>query len=354
MRRFLMMVMFMIMTLSMIACSSTNQAETPNVSTSPAATAIQTATAAPSPTPDAAKVSEMPTSTAAATAAVSSASAEPTPSAVATADTTKTTATPAPSAASVAATPKAETPKPAASPEASKSSNTPNPTAAPPAATQPAAEHQAEISPQGKKVLLVGRDSDPLPAEDVAIADRLKGMGFSVTHFNDRELTADATNGYDLIYISQTTNSKFLKTGFMKDVAIPTVYVKSHGMFYLGLSSQEEGSTVKKIKSVDIVDSQHQIAGGLKGTVDVYLEASDRFGVSYGVPGKEAKVIATVPGDKSKAAVYYYDKGTKADNGYEVKARVSFYYWSNGMQDNSTDAGWKLWDNLVLWTLQNG
>lgn len=65
-------------------------------------------------------------------------------------------------------------------------------------------------------------------------------------------------------------------------------------------------------------------------------------------------MIATVPGDKTKAALYYYDKGAKADNGYEVKARLSYYYWSNGMQDTSTDAGWKLWDNIVLWTLQNG
>ncbi|MGO4274939.1 hypothetical protein AB4Z22_34775, partial [Paenibacillus sp. TAF58] len=134
----------------------------------------------------------------------------------------------------------------------------------------------------------------------------------------------------------------------------PTVYVKSHGMFYLGLSSLEEGATVKKIKSIDIVDSKHKVAGGLSGTIDVYKEADTGYGVSYGIVGKEAKVIATIPGDKTKAALYYYDKGSKADNGYTVKARVSFYYWSNGMQDNSTDAGWKLWDNIVLWTLQNG
>lgn len=179
-------------------------------------------------------------------------------------------------------------------------------------------------------------------------------MGFQVTRLGDRDFTADETKGYDFLYFSQTTNSKYLKDGVMKNVAIPTLYVKSHGMFYLGLTSLEEGAVVKNMKAVDIADSKHKIAGGLSGTVDVFKEAGERFGIGYGLPGKEAKVIATVPGDSKKAALYYYDKGSKADNGYEVKARISFYYWSNGMQDNSTDAGWKLWDNIVLWTLQNG
>ncbi|MBD0378659.1 hypothetical protein [Paenibacillus sedimenti] len=337
MKRILIMLIVAFMTITMIACSSSNQASDPGASPSPAATVTPAATAAA--TADVSKASVTPAPTATAMAA-----STPAPSAAATADAPKPlSTTPAGSSKAPAATPSGST-KPASTPTSPAS----------PAASQPATAQQPEISPKGKKVLLVGRDSIPLPAEDVAIADRLKGMGFSVTNFSDRELTSDAAKGYDLIYISQTTNSKFLKTGVMKEVAIPTVYVKSHGMFYLGLSTQEEGSTVKKIKSVDIVDSKHKIAGGLTGTVDVFLEASDRFGISYGIPGKEAKVVATVPGDKTKAAVYYYDKGTKADDGYAVKARVSFYYWSNGMQDNSTEAGWKLWDNIVLWTLQNG
>lgn len=337
MKRFLMVLIAIFMTITMSACSSSEKAADPVVSTSPTSTVTATATATPSATstatPDVAKATETP-------------AASSTPVATATPATTVE--------ATKAASPTAEATKAPAATSSTKATEAPASPAVAPAASTPEAAQKPEVSPKGKKVLLVGRDSEPLPAEDVAIANRLKGMGFSVAHLSDRELTADATKGYDLIYISQTTNSKFLKTGAMKEVAIPTVYVKSHGMFYLGLSSQEEGTTVKKLKSIDIVDSKHQIAGGLSGTVDVYTETGDNFGVSYGVPGKEAKVIATVPGDKAKAAVYYYDKGAKADNGYEVKARLSYYYWSNGMQDTSTDAGWKLWDNIVLWTLQNG
>lgn len=338
MKRFLMVLFAVCMTIVMSACSSEKAAD-PVVSTSPTSAVTTT-------------VSPTPTSTSTATADVLKASETPAAS-----STPVVSATPAATVeATKAASPTADATKAPAATSVAKASDAPSaqPAAPAPTASQPEAAQKPEVSPKGKKVLLVGRDSEPLPAEDIAIADRLKGMGFSVAHLSDRELTADATKGYDLIYISQTTNSKFLKTGAMKEVAIPTVYVKSHGMFYLGLSAQEEGTTIKKLKSIDIVDSKHKIAGGLTGTIDVYTETGDNFGISYGVPGKEAKVIATVPGDKAKAAVYYYDKGAKADNGYEVKARLSYYYWSNGMQDTSTEAGWKLWDNIVLWTLQNG
>ncbi|MCR8631267.1 hypothetical protein [Paenibacillus radicis (ex Xue et al. 2023)] len=243
----------------------------------------------------------------------------------------------APKAAEVKAP--AETPK-AAEPAA--------PTPAPAPASAP---KQEEISAKGKKVLLVGREK---AGEDIVVSNRLKALGFAVTIMPDKNFTADKTNGYDLIYISQTLNSKMVKDGVMKDVAIPTVYVKNHGMYYLGLSSIEENANIFNVKSIDIVDSNHKVAGGLSGTVDIYKETGPKMGIGYGLPGKEAKIIATGPGDKSKATIYYYDKGTKADDGYAVKARISFFYLNNQMEENTTADGWKLLDNLVLWTLQNG
>lgn len=333
MKRFLILLVIALMTMTVIACSSSK--ENPDASVSP------TVTESAAPT-----ISSVPTVSVAPTES-SKASAQPTASSMA-------SVTPAPTESSKASVTPAATDSPKAS-ATTVPKDTPKATVtASPAATKTEPTPQPEISPKGKKVLFVGREQVPVPAEDVAMADRLKGMGFIVTKLGDKDFTADETKGYDLLYFSQTVNSKFLKGGVMKDVAIPTVYVKSHGMFYLGLSSLEEGATVKKIKSIDIVDSKHKVAGGLSGKVDVYKEADTGYGVSYGIVGKEAKVIATIPGDKTKAALYYYDKGSKADNGYTTKARLSFYYWSNGMQDNSTDAGWKLWDNIVLWTLQNG
>ncbi|WP_248927529.1 hypothetical protein [Paenibacillus hamazuiensis] len=370
MKRYLLLLFTVLMAFSIAACSSSPggqaageapKAAQPTASPKPTAPAI-----AASPSPDAGK-----SAGAAAQSPQPESKPSPSPSPepgdkAAAGQSGESKPSPAPEQAKPQSAPPADTkPSPAPEPE-KKAEPTPQPEAAKPspqpeakpapapqtdAKPAPASAPKEQISPKGKKLLLVGRENAP---DDVVVSARMKALGFAVTMMIDRELTADATKGYDLIYISQTTNSKMLKGGVMKDVAIPTVYVKNHGMFYLGLSSVEENTNVMNVKSIDIVDPGHEVAGGLSGSVDIYKETNSKIGISYGIPGKEAKVIATAPGDKEKAAIYYYDKGTKADNGYAVKARISFFFLNNGLQENTTDEGWKLLDNLVVWTLQNG
>ncbi|UQZ81799.1 hypothetical protein SK3146_00955 [Paenibacillus konkukensis] len=357
MKRIIALLIAIVMTISIAACGSpaANQADggtapkgaeassTPKPSPSPSPTPT------PSPTPSLAPATPAPTDTpkddakAPADGDKSAPEASPKPAeGKAPADETK----PAPEA------PKTDAQQPAQETKAPADTSGEAPKATPaPAAPAPAAEQKEEISAAGKKLVMIGRERAP---EDDFVADRLSKLGFKVTRVVDKEFTLDETKGMDLIYFSQTTNSKILKEGIMKEVAIPTVYVKNHGMFYLGLSSIEENANVLNVKSIDIVDNDHKVAGGLSGSVDIYKETNSKIGIGYGLPGKEAKIIATAPGDKEKAAIYYYDKGTKADDGYEVKARVSFFFLNNGLQENATDACWKLLDNLVLWTLQNG
>lgn len=210
-----------------------------------------------------------------------------------------------------------------------------------------------EISAQGKRVLYVGRDASSIPAEDVFVQDRLKALGFRVTNIVDRKFTVEKTEGYDLLYISNTLNSKYLKGGILKDVAIPTVYAKNHGMYYLGLSSQEENTNEFNLKSITIADTKLKAAAGFSGDVEVYTESNPKYAIGYGLPGKEAVKVATIPGKSNEAAIYYYNKGTHSDSGYEVKARLSFYFQTGNYEKMTNDA-WKLLDALVLWTLQNG
>ncbi|MDQ0875291.1 hypothetical protein QFZ77_003950 [Paenibacillus sp. V4I3] len=211
----------------------------------------------------------------------------------------------------------------------------------------------SEVSAQGKRVLYVGRDASSIPAEDVFVQDRLKALGFRVTNIIDRKFTVEKTEGYDLLYISNTLNSKYLKGGILKDVAIPTVYAKNHGMYYLGLSSQEENTNEYNLKSITIVDPKLKAAAGFSDDVQVYTESNPKFAIGYGLPGKEAVKIATIPGKSNEATMYYYNKGSHSDSGYEVKARLSFYF-QTGNYEKMTEDAWKLLDALVLWTLQNG
>jgi hypothetical protein len=342
MKKMFKLLILAMLTLSMIACSS-NSAEpapkdAPKAAETPVASNVPSGSTATAETP---KEPEASTATPAET--TPGQTETPTEPAAAQAETpaTPTDAKTAPTSQPAQSDNK---PAPAPKPEA-----TPAPAPAPVAQPEPPA--QPEISPKGKKLLLVGREK---AQEDIVVANRLKALGFSVTIMIDREFTPAETKGFDVIYISQTLNSKIIKDGVMKNVAVPTVYAKNHGMFYLGLSSIEEDADVLGVKTIDIADANHKVAGGLSGTVQIFKEANDKAGIGFGLPGKEAKVVATAPGDSSKAAIYYYDKGAKADNGYETKARISFFFMNNGLHENMTESTWKLLENTVVWTLQNG
>ncbi|MCY9656720.1 S-layer homology domain-containing protein [Paenibacillus chondroitinus] len=215
-----------------------------------------------------------------------------------------------------------------------------------------------EISAQGKKLLFITRQSSQMTQlkdnpDDEKIIGRLKDLGFRVTWVNCDKFTADKADGYDLVFVSNTLNSKYLRSGIMKDIAIPTVYLKNHGMYYLGLSSQEENTNEYNIKSTTIAEPKDKAAAGLSGEVDLLLTTDPKTAMAYGLPGKDATVIATVPGKPKEATIFYYNKGTHSDSGYEVQARLSFFSFA-GNYDNATEDSWKLLDALVLWTLQNG
>ncbi|MFC0210868.1 S-layer homology domain-containing protein [Paenibacillus chartarius] len=233
-------------------------------------------------------------------------------------------------------------------------------TATPPPATNPGdtpAGTDGKISPEGKKMLFITRQSNQMATlssnpEDEKIIARMKALGFRVTWINCDKVTLEKTAGYDIIYVSATVNSKYFRSAWMKDVAIPTVYAKNHGMYYLGLSSQEENTNEYNIKSISIADPKDEAAAGLSGAVDVLRTTDPKTALAYGIPGKEAKKVATIPGKDKLSPLYYYNKGSKADSGFEVKARTSYIFIS-GSNDNLTDDALKLLDNLVVFTLQN-
>ncbi|WP_159884911.1 S-layer homology domain-containing protein [Paenibacillus puerhi] len=232
-------------------------------------------------------------------------------------------------------------------------------TATPPAQTpaQPAApapepgkeKPAGEVSPKGKKLLIVGRER---AAEDVVIGDRMKALGFVVSYLVDRRLAPDRIKDFDLIFISETTNSKYVQSNLdeMKKLTIPVIYNKSISMGDLQLSETSENSRVNKVKTISIKNASHPLAAGVTGTPEVYTEDGIIY---YGVPAKEATVIATVAGDEKKATIYAYEKGAKNLKGEPVPARTVFFYMAAGMSTKTTDTAWKLIEATFLWALQN-
>ncbi|UQZ81802.1 hypothetical protein SK3146_00958 [Paenibacillus konkukensis] len=199
----------------------------------------------------------------------------------------------------------------------------------------------------GNKVLFVGRDS----GGDGITAKRLKQEhGLEVTVVADKELTAEKANGMALIYVSESVNSNKIKDIFV-NIPIPVVYAEPQSTSDTGMADVEAYGSLtggNAAKTIEIKDGSSPLAAGLQGKIDVY---KDNGKMGFAIPGKEAIVVATVPGEDQKATIFAYDKGVKNVKGNTVAAREVYFYMFEGEEINQTDDGWKLFDAAVQWAL---
>ncbi|WP_199614072.1 prolipoprotein diacylglyceryl transferase [Paenibacillus alkalitolerans] len=231
--------------------------------------------------------------------------------------------------------------------------------------TKPAETAAKQVSPKGKKMAIVGRTGGKAQ-EDAAIAKRMMVLGLKVTLVDEKQISVEKLKQYDIVYFSPTLNEKFVKDGQMKGLDVPQIYGKRQGMAGIRLAPppdpnadpDDEESTSEKIRSIAFKDSKHPVAAGFSGEVEVFRKVDEdkekikQLGVSGQKTGKNAKVIATVAGQPKDAYIYAYEKGSKADDGTEVPARIAYAFGSIGLQQQLTEDGWKVLSNIVIWALQ--
>ncbi|WP_159884905.1 hypothetical protein [Paenibacillus puerhi] len=195
------------------------------------------------------------------------------------------------------------------------------------------------------KTLLVGKES----GGDAIIAKRLREVhGMEVTVIADKEVTKESSAGYGLVYVSESVNSGKIRDNF-SSAPVPVIYAEVQATADIGLSPPESYGHLggaNAAKTIEIKDSKHPLAAGLEGKIDVYKENGK---MGYATPGKEAIVIATVPGEDQNATIFAYEKGSKNEKGETVPAREMLYYLFYGEEINQTDDGWKLFDAAVRW-----
>lgn len=208
-----------------------------------------------------------------------------------------------------------------------------------------AACSDSEPASLGNKVLFVGRDS----GGDAIVAKRLREVhGMEVTVVADKELTVEHANGCALIYVSETVNSGRIGDKFVS-TPIPVIYAEPQSTSDTGMTVTEGYGKLESgnaAKTIQIKDSQHPLAAGLTGKVDVY---KDNGKMGYAVPGEEAIVVATVPDDDQKATIFAYEKGAKNAKDMTIPARVLYFYLFEGEEINQSEDGWKLFDAAVKW-----
>ena len=222
-----------------------------------------------------------------------------------------------------------------------------------------------QVSPKGKKMAIVGRTGGKA-AEDLAIAKHMRGLGFKVTLVDEKKVTVKSLKAYDIVYFSPTMNEKYVKDGQMKGLDVPQIYGKRQGLAGIKLvpppdpkddPDAEANDKKEKIRSISFTDAKHPIAKGFTGNVEVFrkVEAKEKLtqlGVTAQKIGKNAKVIASVAGKPKEAYIFVYEKGSKADDGTVVPARIAYAFGNIGFHEQLTDNGWKILTNIVLWALQ--
>ncbi|NOU96817.1 S-layer homology domain-containing protein [Paenibacillus sp. LMG 31456] len=234
---------------------------------------------------------------------------------------------------------------------------TPAPTTPTPGTTDPKPADTTKagtVSANGKKVLITSDIRDTkngkLADEEKPVISRLESLGFEVTRMASTKLDGGSAEGYDLVIIGTSTNAKYVKKK-LKTSTVPVMYIKSISFGDADFSTVAEKTNIVKQTVMTIQKSDHPLAAGLKGDVEVYFEPTP---LSYGLPSSDGIIIASSKEDPSKGIIIGYEKGSKNVLNETINARTVLFGVSNigDMKNSATDQFWKLFDASALWIIQ--
>jgi hypothetical protein len=229
-------------------------------------------------------------------------------------------------------------------------------TAARPADTSVLIDPPATLSPDaaaeapGRPIaLLVVGSTMPLGNDDDKLRQRLENNGLTVRLALDTGAPA-AADGASLVVISGSSLGSNVGNKYT-GLAIPVLCLEPAilaAMRLTGAGDAAQGNATGT--QITITASEHPVAGGLTGTVDV-TQGPVNFG--WGLPGESATRIATLAGMANRYAVFAYEKGAMLVGmpPLPAPARRVVLFIHTLVADRLTPAGWKVFDAAVGWSL---
>ena len=214
------------------------------------------------------------------------------------------------------------------------------------------AELTITIEDQSKEVLLVVRDL-ALIRGDQAVKNHLEAQGYIVSvTTNASALPSDAL-GKDLVVVTSTGSSAELGSTF-RDVAVGVIVWEGYifdDMDFTGPTGGDDYGFNYDQVQVEILEDTHPIASGLTGVVTVVDDGEGFF--IWARPNSNAAHIAGFASDPSKVAVFAYDQGAVMHDGFAAPHRRVGMFLGDYTASHFTSQGWQLFDNAVLWALEN-
>jgi len=195
-------------------------------------------------------------------------------------------------------------------------------------------------------IAFVARDLSLSRPSDRVVRDTLVGLGHSVLVVDDNGVTLNETLDADLIVISSTVVANEVDDTFTNDAR--PILVWEPGLFSrMGLGSA--GGTVSDQTELSLVDNTSLIGAHL--SVGDVLVTGSRQSFSFGLPGGEAQVVATLVGDSGRAAIWRYAEGAQLSSGDPAAGRRVGWYQNNNTASRWTDDGQLLFEQAIEWLL---
>jgi hypothetical protein len=202
----------------------------------------------------------------------------------------------------------------------------------------------------GRKALFVFQFAGPNRAVDEKVKEHLEAMGLVVSAVDQTDAGAGA-NQFDLVVISSTVSAHAVADKYRHTTA-PLVTWESNILDDLGMSGKKldtDFGEVERERHLWLVNAPHPLAGGLPaGTRNVHVVNK---GMNWGKPGLGATIIATLPGEPGKAAIFAYEKGATMDYENIAPARRVMLFLNNDTFTNLNPDGVKLFDAAIRWAL---
>jgi endoglucanase len=160
----------------------------------------------------------------------------------------------------------------------------------------------------GNILLVVG--SPALNDGERAIRDFLITNDYHIKIQDDADSTAFDVAEKDVILISGTVSSPTKIRAELTNIPVPMVGWEMTLFDDFGWTGRRSNVDCGRVSGtmIDIKDESHPLAADLSGSIQVTHTAMD---LTWGVPNENARIIATVKDDTSKATIFAYETGDK-------------------------------------------
>jgi hypothetical protein len=200
----------------------------------------------------------------------------------------------------------------------------------------------------GPEILLVVGKKDLRPG-DRSIKNRLEDRGFTIVLREDTNVKNEDATGRDLVILSESARSSKVGTKF-RDVAVPVICSEPWIFNSLGMTGQAKEvdfGRKSRQKEFIIVNPGHPLCASCVGKVQVCHKS---FFMGWGVPGKNAIVVAGLSQEPDKCTIFAYNDGVEMPGLIAPAKRVGLFLFRN-TANFFTPEGWSLFDCAVDWSI---